>query len=157
MIIHIDAFTYIDEWDEKIKEVEEGIEDFFEEVEDFDDYESSYTDLLGEDERHYDMIEFESPRMPTIYEMMHDLRCEPQTLFILWIEDEEAGIHKYIMKDTYEHCIGFLEGARYCGDHTGVYITPLMDLTNIRMGLMAADTFVDVNNFFNYEVFGKDI
>lgn len=152
MIIHIDAFTYTDEWDETTLKAQADLEKELAELE--EDYELNVDEL---DEEYYDIIELESPRMPTFEEMMKELRQNPSTLFILWIEDEESGIHKYIMKDTYEHCIGFLEGIRYCGEQTGVHLTPFMDFKTIRVGLMAANTFVEVNKFFDCEVFGQDI
>ena len=150
MIIHIDAFTYTDEWDETILKAQADLEEELAELE--EDYELNIDDLS---EEYYDIIELDSPRMPTFHEMMTDLCHTPQTLFILWLEDEESGIHKYIMKDTYEHCIGFLEGIRYCGQQTGTHLTPFMDLTNIRPGLFAANNFIEVNEFFGYEVFDE--
>lgn len=149
MIIHIDAFTYEDEWDSTIQQLKDQITEDLLEIEEMSDEDFSE---LDDD---YDIVELEPPRMPTFSEMINDLRANGSTLFILWLEDEESGIHKYIMKDTYEHCLGFLEGIRYCGDQTGVYLTPFMDFTKIRPGLLAAKTCNEINEFFDYEVFGN--
>lgn len=149
MIIHIDAFTYEDEWDTTMKELQLQIAEDLAEIEEMSDEE------FDELDDYYDIIELDEPRMPTLFEAINDFRTNSQTLFILWLEDEETGVRKYIMKDTYEHCIGFIEGIRYCGEQTGVQLTPFMDFTTIRPGLLAAKTCVEVNKFFDCIVFDK--
>ena len=152
MIIHIDAFTYSEEWDETMKEIEAEITDELEEIEEIDDLEFEEID-----EEYYNIIELDSLRMPTFLEMIKTLIKNPHTLFILWLEDEETKKPHYIMKDTYEHCLGFLDGIKYCGQHTGVQLSAFMDLTKIRVGLLAANTFIEVNKFFDYEVFNGEL
>ena len=157
MICHIDGFTYIKDWNEAVKNriqtiqltQEECDEDEYEEKEDFEDI----TDEEAEQLFSVQYVYFTPDTLPSFYDFIEEIKNNCDNLCILWFSEDDGSNPQYIAKGSVEYLLGILDGVNVAAVFTGVKHSLFEHSKDIKYGLLAADNYIQINNFFNTEVF----
>lgn len=160
MICHIDGFVYEKDWDnafldglEMLKQAQFDYENDYEDEDEYEDLSDKELEELQEGSQVYYFTENNGQlSLPSFYDFIEELKYQEDGLFILWISDNDGSNPHYIAKGSADYLLGILDGVKVAANLTGVSHS-IFNYDTVNFGLLTAENYLQINNYFNTEVF----